>query len=68
MNELSEAVELERQRHAITRREGLAREAQLEVDPDIFESFCSILQSGINHLFSSVCKLMPNHFISHYKV
>lgn len=32
MKEVSEAVEVERQRHAVTRREGLAREAQLEVD------------------------------------
>ncbi|XP_024358939.1 uncharacterized protein [Physcomitrium patens] len=30
MKEVSEAVEVERQRHAVTRREGLAREAQLE--------------------------------------
>lgn len=43
MKEVSEAVEVERQRHAITRREGLAREAQLEVDFDNFKS-CCILQ------------------------
>ncbi|KAG0569354.1 hypothetical protein KC19_6G084600 [Ceratodon purpureus] len=30
MKEVSEAVEVERQRHAVTRREGLAQEAQLE--------------------------------------
>lgn len=31
MKEVAEAVEIEKQRHAITRREGLAQEAQLEV-------------------------------------
>jgi hypothetical protein len=67
MKEVSEAVEVERQRHAIARRVGLAREAQLEVDFDNFES-CSIPQNGINHLFSFACKLIPNYFVSYYKV
>lgn len=31
MKEVAEAVEIEKQRHAITRREGLAKEAQFEV-------------------------------------
>jgi len=34
MKEVAEAVEVERQRHAMTRRDGLAREAQLEVNFD----------------------------------
>lgn len=41
MKEVAEAVEIEKQRHAMTRREGLAQEAQLEVN---IESLCSFLQ------------------------
>lgn len=49
MKEVTEAVEVEKQRHAMTRREGLAREAQLEVNFDHWETLYSIMQNGITY-------------------
>lgn len=47
MKEVAEAVEIEKQRHAITRREGLAKEAQFEVSYNL-PCLCIKLNNAIS--------------------
>ncbi|KAG0613146.1 hypothetical protein M758_6G080000 [Ceratodon purpureus] len=61
MKEVSEAVEVERQRHAVTRREGLAQEAQLEAKNHELAKALAAAERNLEDEVCSLCQISRVH-------